>query len=496
LATPEVKRQGAGRKTFWSGARAIAEKAPPERNRYVDFLRALSILAVVVGHWLVAAPYVEDGAVQGGHLLAIVPWTQWLTWGFQVMPVFFLVGGFSNGMSWTANRRDGGHYSDWFASRIRRLIEPVFPVLLAWSLFAFFGTTLGVEPDMVRMATGLALIPVWFLSVYLIVTALVPLSHRAWKRYGFVSFWLLVVWAAAVDMLALLYQVPVINFLNFLFVWVAVHQLGYAWKDGGFSSAPGALAWFVGGLVALGLLIGFGPYPVAMIGVPGSDLSNSMPPTLALLALGVTQTGLVLALEGPGRRMLSNIRAWTAVVLMNGMIMTVYLWHLTAFVLVVVAAWLLGNVGLEVMPGSSRWWLARPVWLALYIAALLPMIAIFVRFERGGALATRNKPVPHWRLVLGLVLICLGLAMTAAITIASPEGVTGVRLWVVALPFVGAALVGFGPLQRVLARGRAVRAAEYRPCLELPEGVSPPRSPPDAISWPPRAGSTLPRASA
>ena len=38
--------------------------------------------------------------------------------------------------------------------------------------------------------------------------------------------------------------------------------------------------------------------------------------------------------------------------------------------------------------------------------------------------------------------------MTAAISIASPEGVTGVRLWVVALPFVGAGLVGFGPVYR------------------------------------------------
>ena len=44
----------------------MAMQAPPERNRYVDFLRALSILAVVVGHWLVAAPYLKDGAVEGG----------------------------------------------------------------------------------------------------------------------------------------------------------------------------------------------------------------------------------------------------------------------------------------------------------------------------------------------------------------------------------------------------------------------------------------------
>ena len=47
---------------MWNKAKSLAEQAPPERNRYVDFLRALSILAVVVGHWLVAAPYIgSDG---------------------------------------------------------------------------------------------------------------------------------------------------------------------------------------------------------------------------------------------------------------------------------------------------------------------------------------------------------------------------------------------------------------------------------------------------
>ena len=99
-------------------------------------------------------------------------------------------------------------------------------------------------------------------------------------------------------------------------------------------------------------------------------------------------------------------------------------------------------------PGSTEWWWTRPVWFALYIAALLPLIAIFARYERGMGAAKRDRPVPHLRLVLGMIAICIGLAMTAAISIASPAGVTGVRLWVVALPFVGAALVGFGPVYR------------------------------------------------
>jgi fucose 4-O-acetylase-like acetyltransferase len=439
------------KRTLWNSARRLAEQAPPERNRYVDFLRALSIMAVVIGHWLVAAPHMRDGAVVGGHLLGIIPWTQWLTWGFQVMPLFFLVGGFSNGTSWAATQRKGGHYADWFGSRVMRLLNPVLPLFLIWTLFAVFGTAMGVERNVVAMAAQLALVPVWFLSVYLIVSALVPFSWALWQRLGLGSFWLLAGGAVMVDLLSLKFDVPYINFANFLFVWLGIHQLGYAWNAGKLTPAKAALLGF-GGAVILGLLVWLGPYPVAMIGVPGSDLSNSMPPTLALFALGVAQTGLALALEPAGRRMLDNMRVWTATVLLNGMIMTVYLWHLTAFVVVMIAAWLLGGIGLYAEPGSSAWWLARPVWFALYIVTLLPMIALFARFEAARTMPERIAPVAHWRLVVGLLMVCTGLGLTAAISIASPLGVTGVRLWLVALPFVGAALIGFGPVRNLSKR--------------------------------------------
>lgn len=426
----------------------MAEKAPPDRNRYVDFLRALSILAVVVGHWLVAAPYIRDGAVTGGHLLGIIPWTQWLTLGFQVMPLFFLVGGFSNAMSWSANRRDGGTYAEWFTGRMQRLVNPVLPLFLVWTLFALTGTALGVARPIVEMACQLALIPVWFLAVYLMIAAVVPFSHALWQRLGLGSFALLVLGAIAIDVATLRFGVPAINFLNFAFVWLAIHQLGYAWQSGHFNSPAKAALWAIGGATALAALIHYGPYPIAMIGVPGEPLSNSMPPTLALLALGITQTGLALALEPVGRRMLSRIGAWTATVLVNGMIMTIYLWHLTSFVLVMVAAWLMGGIGLHAAPGSGEWWLARPVWFLLYIAALVPLILAFARFERPSPSLSGeadDRPLQLWRLATGLLLICIGLGTTAAFSIASPEGVTGVRLWIVALPFVGAALIRFGP---------------------------------------------------
>ena len=98
--------------SVWIRACNAAENTPASRNRYVDLLRAISINAVVIGHWLVLAPIVEDGQFRLDHLLGFAPWTAWLTWGFQVMPIFFIVGGFANGVSIDSARRKGQGYKD------------------------------------------------------------------------------------------------------------------------------------------------------------------------------------------------------------------------------------------------------------------------------------------------------------------------------------------------------------------------------------------------
>ncbi len=450
--------------TMWSKARELAEMAPPERNRWVDFLRAISILAVVFGHWLMAGLYVDKvGEWQRGDLLSVSQWSQWLTWGFQVMPVFFLVGGYSNGVSWDATLRKAepgqtGVYRDWLASRVQRLITPTFPVLLLWAGLAVILTQLGIDRDQIRMATEAALIPVWFLAVYLLVTACTPLTHKAWERFGWLSFAIYIPLAMLTDWLTFTASVPYVNFTNFLWVFLAIHQLGFAWRAGKFDNRPFALGTFVVGLGVLVSITVYGFYPVSMVSAPGG-FSNSLPPTLALFALGVTQVGLVLALEPLGRKMLDNIGIWTATVLMNGMIMTVYLWHLTAFVLVMTVVWLgLGGMGLDSVPGTGEWWVSRPFWLGIYILALLPMIVVFARHERSFGLIRGGRTVPKVRAVFGVLMICIGLAATAGVTIASPDSISGIRWWVIALPLVGAALLGFGPVYRPSAETRAAEA--------------------------------------
>ena len=121
---------------FWSRVVALAEQTPEERNRYVDFLRAVSILMVITGHWLVAAPYYQDGTLVPGDLLELSPGTQWLTWLFQVMPIFFIVGGYANGVSLESAERRGVKYGGWLATRLHRLVTPLLALLIGWGLLA------------------------------------------------------------------------------------------------------------------------------------------------------------------------------------------------------------------------------------------------------------------------------------------------------------------------------------------------------------------------
>ena len=432
------------RPSLWSQAAAAAARTPESRNRYVDFLRAVSILMVISGHWLVAAPYVVDGQLTLSSMLEYQRWTQLLSWVFQVMPVFFFVGGYSNGVSWKAAVRDGRGYGEWLNGRMQRLAGPVMPLLAVWALLGIAGHLSGVRPEMVKAGSQMALIPIWFLAVYIAVVVLVPLTYAAWRRFGMASFWVLAVLVAVNDVLFFTADLRSVGWLNYAFIWVAVHQLGYAWRDGKLQTGWKALWWTVGGLTVLIALVTVGPHPLSMVSVPGEEVSNSLPPKLPMLLLGMIQIGLALSLEAPFRRWLERPRPWTATVLVNGMIMTIFLWHLTASTLVTGLALQFGSVGLAVEPGSGAWWAARPLWMVLFLLALVPLALVFGRFERGGA---GGPAAAAWRQVVGAGLVCGGLSLLALFGIAG-DGWLGLSWWIVLLPFVGAVLAGINPLGR------------------------------------------------
>jgi hypothetical protein len=256
------------------------------------------------------------------------------------------------------------------------------------------------------------LIPTWFLAIYIMVVVLAPATYAAWHRWGFGSFWAFAATGAATDVAFFAADLQWLGWTNYFWIWLAVHQLGYAWRDGRMGSPARLLGYSALALLALALLIFAGPYPFAMVGSPDEDLSNTRPPKVTLVMLGIAQFGLLLSIESPMRRWLADTRAWAATVLINSMIMTLYLWHLTVMVIIIALAYLAGGLGLGLDPGSAGWWATRPVWVAVLYAVLLPVTLLLYPFERQARGPEAIAPAAV-RLIVGAVLLCLGVSLLA-----------------------------------------------------------------------------------
>lgn len=442
---------------MWQRACEMADQTPESRNRYVDLLRALSIGAVVLGHWIMAAPHLAEGLPQLAHLLDVVPWSHWLTWLFQVMPIFFFVGGYSNGTSWDGARAKGQRYPVWLEARMRRLLGPVIPLIALWGALGVAGFGLGIPSGMIQVASQVALVPVWFLAIYLLIVMLVPITRAAWHRFGLASVVAPALLAAANDVLFFAAGLGPLGWLNYVFVWSAVHQLGYAWQDGRLAGQGRTLGLFAVGLAALFALTALGPYPLSLVGVPSETISNTTPPKLPLLALGLAQIGGLLSLEGVARRWLARRTVWRVTVLVNGLIMPVFLWHSTVMMLAIGAIFWLAPGLFGVMPGTAAWWAARPVWVVAFAVATVPFLAVFLRVEERLARLPAGR-VALWRLVVGAVLLCGGLALLAAGGVTAP-GFLGLDWVAVLAPLVGGTLAGFG-LEALLGRSEGDGAVE------------------------------------
>ncbi|MET8496999.1 acyltransferase family protein [Streptomyces microflavus] len=377
-----------------SPVRVLAEATPATRDRYVDLLRVASLAAVVLGHWLMAA-VTPDGV---GNLLAVVPALQPLTWLLQVMPVFFFVGGFAHALSYRSllrKRPEGSTdsvYAAFLRARLQRLLRPTMVFVLVWGAAALLIQLLGGGGGLTGVTLRLVTQPLWFIGIYLAMVAFTPTLLRLHERYGWGAFAGLAGAAAAVDVLRFAAGVPYVEFLNFAFVWLAVHQLGFLRADGRLGVGPALSALrrpallAGGGLVAAVALVAFGPYPLSMVGMPGEKVSNMAPPTLALLCHGLWLVGAVELLRAPAARLLARPRAWRTVVAANGVAMTAFLWHLTAM-LGVYGAMLALDVPLP-EPATAAWWAQTPLRLGFAAALTAVLVAAFRTFERPAAPAT------------------------------------------------------------------------------------------------------------
>jgi peptidoglycan/LPS O-acetylase OafA/YrhL len=361
-------------RTDLPGPPAVTALGPVHQTRdhYIDGMRALSLLVVVMWHWMFTVLVWHHGPHPSNPIRSL-PGLWALTWIFQVMPLFFFVGGFAHLKTWASVERDarGGlsfsNVGAFYRRRLRRLLTPA-AIYLAVAVVIRVG--LGVAyPHVTWFTSGLLvmLCPLWFLYVYVGLVCLCPIAIAGHRRYGARVPVALGVAAIVVDLARFHSHLSWIGWANDLFVWALAHQLGFFYPTLVAGGRRVAASFIAAGLGSLVVLTTLGTYPAAMVGVPHAAYSNTGPPTVCIAALALLQVGIVLALRNRATQWLERpavrrVSEWAA-----ARSMQIFLWHVLGFTAAYGVLW---EIGLRApQTATGLWWAERPLYLILPAAA-------------------------------------------------------------------------------------------------------------------------------
>jgi hypothetical protein len=383
----------------------------------VDLLRVSALGVVVLGHWLVVDVVHRDGHIDGRNALGEISYAAWLTLLFQAMPVFFLAGGYANATSWSAHRDRSAGWTGWVQSRVAGLAWPTAAYVLVMTAVLVVAGAAGADEATLSRAGWLVALHLWFLAVYLVLLVLAPLQVALHRRWGLVVPAALAAAVAVVDGAVLAGSLAAVGWASYVLVWGFVHQLGVAWQHGALTRLRGLpVSLAAVALLALAGLVRFGPYPVSMVGVPGADVQNTSPPSLALLAFAVAQVGLLVAVARPVTRWLADPRRWERVRRANRLALTVYLWHMAPVLLIAVAVYPTGRVP-QPDPGSASWWLGRLAWVSVLATVLAGLVLaqrpLLPALRRLPTSVGPGRPVGQVLVVAGATLLVVALVRLA-----------------------------------------------------------------------------------
>lgn len=388
--------------TIAQAPRAATPTPPqaPSRDTGIDLVRALCVLGVVllhaimVGVTVTGAGPVFENASDGSW------WITPLSWVLQVMPLFFVIGGFSGYLAYRRLRERGGSASDFVAGRLHRLLRPAIFTVVVVGLALAVLTVIGIPAELIATAGFRYGQPLWFLGVFALCQALLPALAAAHRRAPYATIGALAAASVLVDVLRAATGIEALGFLNLAFVWMTLQQLGFFLADGRIDalSRRTRLLAVSGALVILAITF--------LTGVHSPDLiANINPPTAALLLVGVVHTGTFSLHRDRIERLSRRALPATFTGFVTRRAMTIYLWHMPILLAMAGLTAVLALLTGAALPalGSGEWWAGRPLWLGTAVALTAVVAMAFTRFE------TQPAPEPT-RSVRGLALgVFLGL---------------------------------------------------------------------------------------
>lgn len=397
--------------TIVQAPRAVSTTAPPRASRDtgIDFLRALCVLGVVLLHAIMVGVTVGESGPVFDNASDETAWIAPLSWFLQVMPLFFVIGGFSGLLAYQRMRQRGGTAIGFVAGRVHRLLRPAIFTIAVIGLALALLTVSGVPADLIATAGFRYGQPLWFLGVFLLCQALLPLLAASHERAPLRTIGALAVAAIAVDVLRAASGLEGLGFLNLAFVWMTLQQLGFFLADGSIDrlSRRVRAAAGIAALLTLVATFAFGIYSPDLI-------ANINPPTAALLLVGVAHTSLLSLHRERLERFSRRPRVATFTGFVTARTMTIYLWHMPVLLLMAGSTAVFALMTGMTLPAldSAGWWAGRPLWLATAIALTALVAVAFTRFE--------SQPAPPAtssmrRLVVGTLSGLVGIVLLLAL---------------------------------------------------------------------------------
>lgn len=342
-------------------------RVPAGRDHSIDFVRAICLPIVVVLHALQMGiggePLATFNALEDFPLLATV------TWVGMIMPMFFIAGGFAGLITWRRIRDGAGSASDYIRTRTLRLLRPTLLAVAATGVLLAVFAICGADQDFLSGFAHRLAEPLWFIVVYLMLTAAVPAMSWLYDRHRWATFATLVAGAVVVDVIVRMTGWP-IGYLNWAFIWLCVQSLGFLVLDGWL--AKRSIPWHLG-VIAVSYL-GIGAL-VRFAGYSGDMLGNLNPPTLVILLLGFAQASMLTLLQPVFRRVMRIRWVLISIGALGIYGFVIYLWHTFAMGVVVGFQQALGLPFPE--PLSQDWWLTRVPWV-LAVAAVVALCCVVV----------------------------------------------------------------------------------------------------------------------
>jgi hypothetical protein len=357
------------------------EATPPDRDRFVDLLRLVSIGVVIVWHWVLSITQWEAGELVMPNPVDTIPGAWLATWVLQIMPLFFFVGGFANLAGWESVQRDGGGWREFYATRLRRLLLPVAGFVVVWGVLEALLFATRAEHRSVLAWGAIVLMPFWFLGAYLWVLLLVPLTARLHAAGGVLTLTVMAAAVAVVDVGRFHLDIEAFGYLNSALVWVFVHQLGYFYRDQTLVRIGwrGQLSIVLAAVAGMIVLTSLPVFPRSMVATREVAFSHMWPTTSVIGVVALLQAGLALLVRPALSGWLERPRVWKPVIALNAVILTLFVWHMTAKVAVLGAYEALGFTLLS--EPTAAWWLQRPLWLIAPAVVLAGLTALAAPLE-------------------------------------------------------------------------------------------------------------------